>query len=153
MMAVKGQRIMLTKALVRDWMTTPAISVSPADSIQTANKMMREFGIRHLPVVQQERLVGILTISDIREASPSDATTLSVWEINYLWEQLTVERVMTKQVITVRPDDLVVDAVHIMLDRKISCLPVIDADGFLLGIVTAVDALRLLLELAEQVAE
>jgi CBS domain-containing protein len=153
MMAVEGQRIMLTKALVRDWMTAPAISISPADSIQAANKLMNEFGIRHLPVVQQERLVGILTISDIREASPSDATTLSVWEINYLWEQLTVERVMTSKVISVRPDDLVVNAVHIMLDRKISCLPVIDADGFLLGIVTAVDVFRLVIALTENVVE
>ena len=75
---------------------------------------------------------------------------LSVWELNYLSENLTVGRAMTRNVITLKPDDLVIDAAHIMLNRKISCLPVIDEDRYLEGIVTTANLLELLVTLAKQ---
>lgn len=140
---------MLRKALVRDWMSGPPITISPTDSLRTGQAVMKEFGIRHLPVVKHDQLVGLVTLSDIRDASPSNATTLSIWELNYQWEQLKVESVMTKAVVTVHPDTLVVDAVRMLMDLKISCLPVVDNDATLLAMFTAVDVFRLILTISE----
>jgi acetoin utilization protein AcuB len=135
---------MLKTATVRDWMTSPALTVSPSWSVRSAYDLMKELGIRHLPVVTQGELVGILTLSDIREAQPSDATTLSAWELNYLWEKLTVERVMTSPVVTIRADARVVDAIQLMLDRKFSGLPVVGTDDTLVGFLSQIDIFRLL---------
>jgi acetoin utilization protein AcuB len=110
---------------------------------------MNELGIRHLPVVSQDKLVGILTMSDVREAQPSDATTLSAWELNYLWEKLTVERVMTSPVVTVHADDLVVDAIKIMLDRKFSGLPVVDEHENLVGFLSQIDICRMIVSIEQ----
>src|SRR5215207_9375450 len=96
---------MFDNVVVREWMTSPVNSIIPATPISTAHQIMKEHGIRRLPVVEDNKLVGIITIGDVREASPSDATTLSIWELNSLWAQLTVERIMTKTVFTLRPDE------------------------------------------------
>jgi CBS domain-containing protein len=137
---------MLENVMVNEWMTTPVISVTPATAISTAHQMMKEKGIRRVPVVEDERLVGIVTIGDVREASPSDATTLSIWELNYLWAQLTIERVMTRKVVTVRPDVCILDAAQLMLDHKVSGLPVVDEQGKLVGILTESDIFRMLVK-------
>jgi CBS domain-containing protein len=127
-------------------MTSLVLSVSPNTSISSAHQIMKENGIRRLPVVENDQLVGIITLGDVREASPSDATTLSIWELNYLWAQLTVEKVMTRQVITVAPEDLIIDAAALMLERKIGGLPVVDAKGNLVGILTESDIFRMLVK-------
>jgi CBS domain-containing protein len=137
---------MLENVKVREWMTAPVISVLPSTPISTAHQMMKEYGIRRLPVVENDRLVGLITLGDVREASPSDATTLSIWELNYLWAQLTVDRVMTRKVITVKPEDWVLDAANLMLEHKISGLPVVNDDGRLVGIITESDIFRILVE-------
>jgi CBS domain-containing protein len=137
---------MLDNVTVREWMTSPVVSVSPSTPISNAHQMMKEYGIRRLPVVENNKLVGIITIGDIREASPSDATTLSIWELNYLWAQLTVERVMSRSVITVKPEDLILDAATLMLNRKVSGLPVVDDEGYLVGILTESDIFKMLIE-------
>ena len=137
---------MLENIKVHEWMTRPVISVPPTTPISTAHQLMKDHGIRRLPVVDHNQVVGIITLGDVREASPSDATTLSIWEMNYLWAQLMVEKVMTRQVITVRPDDLLLDIAQIMLDRKVSGLPVIDENGYLVGIITESDIFRMLVE-------
>ncbi|HEX2908639.1 MAG TPA: CBS domain-containing protein [Phototrophicaceae bacterium] len=137
---------MLENVMVNEWMTTPVISVTPATAISTAHQMMKEKGIRRVPVVEDEHLVGIVTIGDVREASPSDATTLSIWELNYLWAQLTIERVMTRKVVTVRPDVCILDAAQLMLDHKVSGLPVVDEQGKLVGILTESDIFRMLVK-------
>lgn len=137
---------MLDSITVREWMTSPVVSVLPDTPISTAHQMMKEYGIRRLPVVDHDRLVGIVTLGDVREASPSDATTLSIWELNYLWAQLTVEKVMTRKVITTSPDDYIIDAARIMLERKISGLPVIDEHQHLIGMITESDIFRMLVE-------
>jgi len=113
---------MLDNVIVRDWMTKPVLTITPEASISNAHQMMKEHGVRRLPVVDHGRLVGIITIGDVREASPSDATTLSIWELNYLWAQLTVDKVMTHHVTTIRSDQSIIDAAQIMLDQKISGL-------------------------------
>jgi CBS domain-containing protein len=137
---------MLDNIMVREWMTSLVLSVSPNTSISSAHQIMKENVIRRLPVVENDRLVGIITLGDVREASPSDATTLSIWELNYLWAQLTVEKVMARQVITVAPEDLIIDAAALMLERKISGLPVVDAKSNLVGILTESDIFRMLVK-------
>lgn len=137
---------MLENIKVREWMTSPVISVPPGTPISMAHQLMKDHGIRRLPVVDHNQVVGIITLGDVREASPSDATTLSIWEMNYLWAQLTVEKVMTRHVITARPDDLLLDIAQIMLDRKVSGLPVVDEHGYLVGIITESDIFRMLVQ-------
>ncbi len=145
---------MIDNVVVRDWMSTLTITVSPIVSISNAHQIMKENGIRRLPLVENGRLVGIITIGDVREASPSDATSLSIWEMNYLWAQLTVEKVMSTKVITVGPEDTLIDAAQLMLDYKISGLPVIDrsARNRLVGILTESDIFRMLVKERSQVA-
>lgn len=141
---------MFYKALVSQWMTIPVISVTPNTPIRAAYNLMKENGIRHLPVILKQELVGILSVGDVREASPSDATTLSVWEMNYLWDKLTVEQAMTDKVITVRDNDKLLSAIHIMLEHKISSLPVVDEHRHVVGILTESDVLRAAIYEAEQ---
>jgi len=136
---------------VKDWMTHPVISIPLDTSVSTAQHQMREMHIRHLPIVDHHRLVGILSLGDLREASPSDATALSIWELNYLWEQLTVEKIMTRKVITVRPNDLITDVLRMMIDHKFSALPVVDEDRILVGILTETDIFRMVIGLSEHV--
>ena len=143
---------MLENVLVKEWMSSPVISVEPETTISKAHQLMKEKGIRRLPVVEKGRLVGIITIGDIREASPSDATTLSIWELNYLWAQLTVEKVMTRKALTVKSDSSMIDAAQIMLENKVSGLPVMDAGGMLVGILTESDIFRMLVKSRTPVA-
>jgi CBS domain-containing protein len=144
---------MFANAKVRDWMTSQVISVAPDTSIRSAYRLMKDAGIRHLPIVADNQLVGILSSGDIREASPSDATSLSIWELNYLWDKLTVERAMTRHVLTVQEDNLIVDALRLMLDNKFSSLPVLDAHHKLVGILTETDIFRLVLHEAESLKD
>jgi CBS domain-containing protein len=137
---------MLENVKVSEWMTSPVISVPPSTPISTAHQLMKDHGIRRVPVVEHNQVVGIITLGDVREASPSDATTLSIWEMNYLWAQLTVERVMSRHVIAVQPNDLILDIAQIMLDKKVSGLPVVDDHGYLVGIITESDIFRMLVE-------
>lgn len=141
---------MLKTAIVKEWMTSPAVTITPLYSLRRAYELMTELGIRHLPVVDKDVLVGILTLSDIRDAKPSDATTLSIWELNYLWDQLTVDRIMTRPVITASPEALVTTAVQTMLDHKFSGLPVIDSDNRVVGFLSQIDIYRLLVTSAEK---
>ena len=103
---------------------------------------MKNYRIRHLPVVDDGRLVGIVTWGDIREASASDATSLSAYELNRLLDSLHVKYIMTHTPITVAPHMSVAQAAKIMLDDKIGCLPVI-SHGKLIGILTESDICRL----------
>ena len=137
---------MLDNIMVREWMTSPVLSVSLYTSISSAHQIMKENNIRRLPVVEDDRLVGIITLGDVREASPSQATALSIWELNYLWAQLTVEKVMSQPVLTVKPDDLMIDAASLMLDNKIGGLPVVSGQGRPLGILTESDIFRMLVQ-------
>ena len=141
---------MFYNALVREWMTTPVISITPDAPIRAAFNLMKDTGIRHLPVIAKRELVGILSIGDVREASPSDATSLSIWEMNYLWDKLTVDHAMTESVLTIKADDLLVNAIKIMLEHKVSSLPVVDASRHVVGILTESDIFRLVIHEAEK---
>lgn len=135
---------MFNTVKVSDWMTKNVITTSRNAPIANTHQQMREKNIRRLPVVEDGKLLGIVTIGDVREASPSDATTLSIWELNYLWAQLTIEKIMTRNVLTVNPDSPILDAAEIMLEHKVSGLPVIDENRKLVGIITESDIFRML---------
>jgi CBS domain-containing protein len=136
--------VMLEEIAVKEWMTSPALTIGPTLSVGEAQRMMKEYGVRRLAVVEHGQLIGIVTIGDVREASPSDASTLSIWELNYLWAQLTVDRVMTRDVLTVSPEASLKEAAGLMLDKKVSGLPVVDDDGQLVGIITESDIFRVI---------
>jgi len=137
---------MLENVTVSEWMSKPAITVEPGTLLKVAHQIMKERRIRRLPVVAHGHLVGIVTIGDIREASPSDATSLSIWELNYLWDQLKVEQIMTREVVTVKPESSILDAARLMLERKISGMPVIGVHGSVVGILTESDIFKMLVE-------
>jgi CBS domain-containing protein len=126
---------------VRDLMTAKPITVDPETPMLEARQRMVEDRIRHLVVVENGRVVGIVTDRDIRLNLPSPATSLSVWELNYLLSKLTVGGVMTTGVLVVDPDRPVADAARIMMEHKIGALPVVE-EGCLVGIVTESDFLR-----------
>ena len=134
---------MFENILVREWMTTPVYTVLPNTPITTAHKMMKDKNIRRLPVMGNKAIIGIVTLGDVREASPSNATSLSIWELNYLWSQLTVDRIMTTQIITLSPDEPLINVADLMLKHKVSGLPVVE-NKVLVGIVTESDIFRML---------
>jgi CBS domain-containing protein len=142
---------MFEKTLIREWMTQPVITIAPKAKAMDAYKIIREKNIRRLPVVQGDTVVGILTVGDLREASPSDATTLSIWELNYLQEQITVEQVMTATPRTVEAGNSILDAAELMLEYKVSGLPVTE-NGKLVGIITESDIFRMLVKQRNQPA-
>lgn len=143
---------MFENMIVKDWMSSSVETVSPATPISEAHQIMKVKNVRRLPVLEDGRLVGIITIGDVREASPSDATTLSIWELNYLWAQLTVERIMTRKVLTISPDAPIIKAAQTMLEHKVSGLPVVDESGKVVGIITESDIFRMLVKLQSAVA-
>ncbi len=127
--------------LVRDLMTREPFTVAPDTSVTTARALMAVHRFRHLLVTEGGRLVGIVTDRDIRLSLPSPATSLSVWEINYLVERLTVAQIMTRTVITIDPERPARVAARIMLDHQIGALPVV-ATTDLVGILTESDLVR-----------
>jgi acetoin utilization protein AcuB len=134
--------------LVRERMTPNPITVNEDVSMHEALRLMRERRIRRLPVLDRGgRLVGIVSEKDLLYASPSPATSLSVFEINYLVAQIKVGQLMTRKVITVSDDTPLEEAARIMVDNKIGGLPVLDRAGKLAGIITETDLFKVFLEL------
>lgn len=134
---------------VADWMTKDVISITPGTTLPEATELMREKHIRRLPVVENGRLVGIVTFGDLRKASPSDATGLSIHEIGYLLQRLSVEKLMTRKPFTVSPDTALTEAARLMLQHKIGALPVVK-DGGLVGIITESDIFRAFMRLLDE---
>lgn len=124
--------------LVTTWMTANPVTVEPHTRFTDARRMMDEHGFRHIPVVEKGKLVGILTLSDIRRASPSPATTFSAGEINYLYDKMEVRDAMTRDPITVTPDTPVEDAALLAYKHKVGALPVVSGDK-VVGIITQKD--------------
>lgn len=120
---------------VSDFMSTELITVSPETPIFDAIDLMKKHDIHRLPVLEQGKLVGLITEGIIQEAMPSKATSLSVYEVNYLLNKTTVRDVMIKKVETIAPDALLEDAISIMRSNNIGVLPVIDGEE-LKGIIT-----------------
>ena len=132
---------------VGERMTRHPLTIAPDVNIQDALLRMNKDRVRRYPVVDKRgKLVGIVSHSDLMNASPSDATTLSVWEANYLLSKIQVKDVMTKELITVGEDTLIEEAARIMATNKIGGLPVVTG-GKLVGIITETDVFKVLLEL------
>ncbi len=133
--------------LVGDRMSHPVITIPPDMPVVDALNLMRVEHIRRTPVVDEKgKLVGIVSDKDLLNASPSAATTLSVWEINYLLSKINVGDVMTKDVVTITEDTPIEEAARIMADNKIGGLPVV-RDGKVVGIITETDLFKILLEM------
>jgi acetoin utilization protein AcuB len=114
--------------LVKHWMSENVITIDEDVSIMKASKLMKQHGFQHLPVLQKGRLTGIVSDRDLKEAHPSQATTLDIHELYYLLDKLKVEKVMSK--------------------NKISALPVIDQEGKLEGIITKGDVFRAMVSIS-----
>ena len=127
--------------IVKELMTPNPITTGTDTPVLEARQLMVDKRIRHLLITEGTKLVGIITDRDIRLNLPSPATSLSVWEINYLLARMTVDSAMTKSVVTVGPDQDAKEAAALMLDRRIGALPVLDG-GRLIGIITETDLLR-----------
>jgi acetoin utilization protein AcuB len=128
--------------LVGDVMNSKVTTVTPATTLPAAIRLVGERGIRHLPVLDGDLLVGIVSDRDLKRAMASPATSLSVHELGYLLDKVTVAEIMTRAVITVPRMFAVEEAARIMVKEKISALPVTEG-GRLLGIITETDVLEL----------
>ena len=133
----------MKQELVKDWMTREVLTISPETSLTEAHKLMIEKHIRRLPVVDHSQIVGIVTLGDVRGAEPSQASSLSVWEMNDLLAKLKVSEIMTRQPKTIQQSASIGEAAQLMLEKKFSGLPVVDEEGYLTGIITESDIFRL----------
>ncbi len=131
---------------VGERMSRPVITLTPDMPIHDALDLFKKERIRRAPVVKDGKLVGIVSEKDLLNASPSPATTLSIWEMHYLLSKITVSEVMTRNVITVTEDTPIEEAARIMADNKIGGLPVM-RDGQVVGIITETDLFKIFLEL------
>jgi len=127
---------------VQDWMSKDLITVDEDASIMKASKIMKQNGIKHLPVLRKGRLVGIVSDRELKEATPSKATTLDIHEMYHLLDQIKVKSLMPKQLFTITPGETMEKAAAVMLKRFISALPVVDAHGALQGIITKGDIFK-----------
>jgi CBS domain-containing protein len=126
---------------VRDVMSVSPVTILPSLSVHAAHTLMQQRKVRHLPVLQDGCLVGIVSDRDIRLVLPSPATSLAVWEIRHLLDKLTVGEMMTCFVMTTTPDCLMTEAAGRMLGHRVGALPVVENQR-LVGILTRTDVLR-----------
>ncbi len=132
--------------LVRDFMTTPVKTVSHGARLLDAALILRSKGFRHLPIVDGDRLVGIITDRDIQRFAPSLLSKITPEEYNAIFENTALQRVMTRDPMTVAPDTPLREAANILHEQKLGCLPVVEK-GRLVGILTVTDLLEVLLDL------
>ena len=133
--------------LVKNWMSKNVVTIDANDAMQDAMSVLKEHGIRMLPVMKKGKLVGIVTDRDLKKASASDATTLEIHELLYLLTKIKVNDIMTRDPIAVPPDYTVEETARVLLDGKISGAPVVDDYGQVVGIITQTDLFRVLISL------
>lgn len=132
---------------VKDFMTRKVFYISPNTTIAHAADMMREQKLHRLPVIENDQLVGLVTEGTIAEASPSKATSLSIYEMNYLLNKTKVGDVMIRDVVTISQFASLEDATYLMLKNKIGILPVVDNEQ-LYGVITDRDIFKAFLEVS-----
>ena len=120
-------------------------TITKDERMTTAKKVLKEKNIRHLPVVDGKKLIGLVTNMDIRKSEASPATSLEIRELHYLLDKITVGEIMTRNVITISPDISIEEATTLLHDNKIGCLPVIE-DGNLIGLLTEGDVMEVLID-------
>jgi acetoin utilization protein AcuB len=143
----------MEKTRVRDIMSSPAIVAPPDMKVPAAMALIRQHHIRHLPVVTDDRLVGIVSQGDLREASTAAATNANSYESNFMLSRLTLSEIMTRKVFTVTPDAFIVHAAELLTENKIAGLPVVDKSGLVLGMITDSDLLKLLVRKLKEAEE
>jgi len=131
--------------LVKDWMSKDVVTVDTKASMVDAMNLLKQHGIRMLPVMRAEKLVGVVTDRDLRSASASDASTLEIHELLYLISKIEVKDVMTKNPITVPIDYTMEETAEILLSNKISGVPVVDHDDKVVGVITQSDVFKMLI--------
>jgi len=131
---------------VSDWMTAKVITLEPDAYLSDALLLMKEKNIKHLPVVKAGRLKGIISDRDIKEYTPSKATSLDIYELHYLLAKTKIKEIMTTKVVTTSPDTPVEEAAMLMLDKNIGCLPVLDGSE-VSGIISDKDIYRALVDI------
>ena len=131
---------------VSDWMTKQVVTVVPDDSVSHAMHAMRERGIKHLPVVRDGAVLGVISDRDIKTFTPSKATGLDIYEMNYLLDKATVSDAMGKTLTTTAADTPVEEAALVMFENNIGCLPVVEGN-VLVGIITDRDIFRALVDI------
>lgn len=133
---------------VKNWMSKDVVTVVPEESMMKASKLMKDRDISRLPVVDDEgRLMGIVSDRDVKEASPSKATTLDVHELYYLLSEIKVKDIMTKNPVALNVEDTVEKAAMVLHERRLSGLPVIDDDEKVVGIITESDIFRVFIDI------
>ena len=136
----------LDSSQVKHWMTPNPHTCHREDSLADARDLMAEYHCRRLPVVDEDgHLIGIVSFGDLRQAAPSSVTTLSLFEINYFWAKLPVSDAMTANPVTVAPDSSIHVACRLLLNHRISGLPVV-VERKVVGIFTTTDVLRFVVE-------
>ncbi len=133
--------------LVKNWMSKNIITADVAGSMRDAVDLMKQNDIRMLPVLKNERLVGIITDRDLKRAAASDATSLDAHELIYLVSRIKIRDIMTENPITVLQDYTVEETAEVLLKNKISGAPVLDQNGALVGTITQTDLFRVLMSL------
>ena len=131
---------------VSDWMTRKVITISPESSVSDAVKLMKEKRIKHIPVVKDEKLKGIISDRDIKEFSPSKATSLDVYELHYLLATTKVKELMKTKVFTTTPNTPVEEAAMLMFDNNIGSLPAVEGSK-VAGIISDRDIFRVLVDI------
>jgi acetoin utilization protein AcuB len=127
-------------------MTKKVFTIETDDYLSTALSVMKEKGVKHLPVVKGNKLKGLVSDRDIKEYSPSKATSLDIYELHYLLANTKIKEIMRTKVVTTTPDTPVEEAAMLMLDENIGCLPVQD-NGNLVGIISDKDIFHALVDI------
>ncbi len=133
--------------LVRKWMSKNPITIGINDSISEAVSSLKRNRIRRLPVMDNGKLVGIVTDRDLKEASPSKVTSLDIWEVHYLLSKIKIKDIYKKNPITIKDDSTIEQAAILMFDQKIGGLPVVDGRGELVGMLTEHDVFNALIRI------
>lgn len=133
--------------LVKDWMSKDLVTVKPTDKMPDVMAIMKGNNVRMLPVMNEGKLVGIVTDGDLKEASASDATTLTVKEYKSLLYTIEIKDIMTKDPITIPSDYTMEEAAEVLLENKISGVPVIEENGNVVGTITQTDIFKAMVSL------
>jgi len=139
----------MTNNLVRDWMIPKPVTVHPGALLRDAFRLMIDNKVRRLPVMDHERLVGIITLEDLRRAEPPPGIGLGLVRITDMLSRMTVHQVMSKDPKTITPDAALIEAARMMLEHAISALPVIEGSE-LVGIITESDIFRAFVKMEEE---
>jgi acetoin utilization protein AcuB len=140
--------------LVKEYMTSDPVAVDEDFSILEAAELMKKRKVRRFPVLRGDQLIGIVTDRDLRSAAPSQVVSFDAQErelmpeLHSLLSGITIKEVMSRDVITIRPEETIVAAAQLMLEHRMSGIPVVDAQGRLQGIITETDIFKVLVDLA-----